>query len=73
MSQLLTLIQDLLNEVNSLSGARDFHDPDTASSSGASHVPSQPLTIPSLRGTPSRDSGFPLDTRNTAGASRRVF
>ena len=49
VSQLLTVIQDLHNKLNSLSDARDFHDPETASISGASHVPSQPLTIPSPR------------------------
>ena len=72
MSQLLTLIQDSHNKVNSLSDARDFHDPETASISWSVHVPSQPLTIPSPRGMPSRDSGLPLDTRSTSGTSRKV-
>ena len=49
LSHLLTQLQD----------ARDFHDPDTASSSGGSHVPNQPLTTSSHRGMPSRDSGLP--------------
>ena len=40
VSQLLTQIQDLQNRVNSLS------DSETASSSGASLVPSQPLIFP---------------------------
>ena len=44
---------------------RFFYDPETASSSGASHVPSQLLNIPSPRGMRSRDSGLPHDTRNT--------
>ena len=44
---------------------RFFYDPETASSSGASHVPSQLLNIPSPRGMHSRDSGLPHDTRNT--------
>ena len=46
VSQLLTHMQDSQNWVNSLSDAREFRDPETASS-GASHVPSQLLTIPS--------------------------
>ena len=50
--------------MNSLSDAREFCDPETASSSGASHVPSQPLTFPSPRTVPCRDSGLPHDTRN---------
>ena len=50
MSQLLTQIQDLQNKVKSLSDARELYDPVTASSSGATHVPSQPSTIPSVPG-----------------------
>ena len=73
MSQLLTQIQDLQNKGNSLSDAREFYDPETARSSGASHVPGKPLTIPSPRTMPSRDSGLPHDTRNAMGASGNVF
>ena len=42
VSQLLTQIQDMQNKVNSLADAREFYYPETASSSGASHVPSHP-------------------------------
>ena len=73
MSQLLAHIQDLQNQVNSMSDAREFNDPDTASSSGASQVPSQHLTIPSSRGMPRRDSGLPPFTRNTLGTPGKVF
>ena len=38
--QLLTQIQDVQKEVNSLTDTRDFYDPETASSSGSSHAPS---------------------------------
>ena len=72
-SELLTQIHDLQNKVNSLSDAREFFDRDTASSSGASHVPSQPLIIPSPREVRSRDSGLPRDTRNIMGTSGNVF
>ena len=58
VSQLLTQIQDLQNNVNSVADAREFYDPETASSSGATHVPSQPCTIPSPRTMPCRDSGL---------------
>ena len=40
VSQLLTQIQDLQNKVDSLTDAREFYDPQPASKSGASHVPS---------------------------------
>ena len=70
VSQLLTQFQDLQNTVNSLSDAREcFYDPATARSSGASHVPSQPLIIPSPREVRSRDSGWPRDTRFIMGTS----
>ena len=72
VSQLLTRIQDWQNKANSLSDAREFYDPETASSSGASHVPSQPSTIPSPRTMPCRDSGLPHDTRKTTGTSGNV-
>ena len=56
---LLTVqIQELQDKVNSLNDSKGFSDPETASSSGLSHVPSQPMSIPSLRGTTSRDSGL---------------
>ena len=45
VSQLLTEIQDLQSKVNSVSDAREFYDPETSSSSGATHVPSKPLCI----------------------------
>ena len=70
---LWTKIQDFQNKVNFLSDARRFYDPETASSSGASHVPSQPLTIPSSRTMPCRDSGLPHNTRNIMGTSGSGF
>ena len=42
VSRLLTQIQDLQDKVNSLADARELYDPETASSSRASYVPSQP-------------------------------
>ena len=73
VSQLLTWMQDSQNRVNSLSDAGEFHDPETASSSGLSHVPSQPMSIPSPGGMASRDSCLPHDTRNSMGTSGNVF
>ena len=52
---------------------KEFYDLETASSSGLSHVLSQPKSIPSPRGMPSRDSGLPLDTRISVGTSGNVF
>ena len=41
VSQLLTQIRELQDKVDFLSDAREFHDPESGSSSGQSHVPNQ--------------------------------
>ena len=69
VSQLLAQMRESQNKVNSLSDAREFHDPETAGSSGASHVTGPPLTNPSYRTVPRRDSGLPPDTLNMMGIS----
>ena len=73
VNQLLAQSQDLQDRVNSLNDAREFYDPETASSSGVSHVPSQQLSIPSPRGMISSDSCLPHDTRDSLGTSGNVF
>ena len=50
----LELIQGLQNKVNSLSDAREFDDPESGSSSGATHVPDRTSTIPIQVPEPSR-------------------
>ena len=59
--------------VSSLNDAKEFHDPEHVSSSGFSHVPSQPMSIPSPRGMISRDSCVQPDTRNSLGTSGRAW
>ena len=54
VGQSLTQIQDLQKKINSLSDAREFYDPETASSSGATHVPGQ-----TLRYSESQDHALP--------------
>ena len=73
VSQLLTLIQEWKNKANSLSDSTRFDDPESGSSSEATHVPSQTSTIPSPRTMPRRDSGLPHDTRNITDTSGNVF
>ena len=73
VNQLLSQIQKLQDKVNALNEEKEFYDPETASSSGMSHVPSQFSRIPSPRGMLSRDSGLPLDTRNSMGTSGNIF
>ena len=62
VSRLLKQIQEL----------QDLHDPDTARSSGASHVPGQPVVFPSSRQMLGRDSGLPTTTLDTTGNSGNI-
>ena len=55
----------LQDKVTSLNDAREFYNPETASSSGVSHVPCQPLSIPNRRGLISRDSCLAAGFYNT--------
>ena len=59
--------------MNSLSDAREFYDPEVASSSGLHHVPSHPMRVPSARGMIRRDSCLPLHERNSLGTPGNVF
>ena len=65
--------QDLQDKVNSLNDSKEFHDPDTAGSSGLSHVPSELMSIPSPREMVSRDSCLQSDTPNFYGTSENVL
>ena len=73
VNQLVVQIQELQDKVYSLNDAREFYDPEAASSSGLSHVLSQPTSIPSPRGMMSRDACLPPKTRNSCGTSGNVF
>lgn len=50
LNQLTVQIQEVQDKANSLNESRGFHDPETASSSGLSHVPSHPMIVPSSSG-----------------------
>ena len=47
VNQLTVQIEEWQVKVNSLRDAKEFHDPETASTSGLSNVPSEPMSIPS--------------------------
>ena len=59
--------------MNSLSDAGRFYDPESGSSSGATHVPDQPSTILSSRTLPRCGSGLPRNTKNCTGIMGKVF
>ena len=51
----------------------NFNDPESGSSSGATHVPDRISTILSPRTLPRCDSGKPRDTLNGTGITRKIF
>ena len=73
VDHLMSEIQELQNKGNSLTDDREFNEFERSSSSGASHVPTRPLTIPSRSEKPSREPTMPNDTRNAMGISGNVF
>ena len=73
VSQMMAQIHDLQNKVNSFSDAREFYDPESGSSSGATHVPDQTSTILSSRTLPRCDSGSPRKTQNFTSIMGNVF
>ena len=56
-----------------MSDAREFHDPESGSSSGETHVPDQTSTFLSPRTLPRCDSGLPRDTQIGTGILGNVF
>ena len=73
VSQLLTQIRELQNNANSLSDARECSDPESGSSSGATHILDRTSTILSPRTLPRCDSRLPPDTLNGMRVAGNVF
>ena len=69
----MTQIRESQNKVNSLSYARELYDPESGSSSGATHVPEHTSAILSERTLPRCDSGLPRDTQNGPGITGNFF
>ena len=57
----------------SLVRCKRIYDPESGSSSGATHVPDQTSTILSSRTLPRCDSGLPRNTQNCSGVMGNVF
>ena len=69
----MTQIRKLQNKVNYLSDTREFHDLESGSSSGATHVLDQTSTIMSSRTLPRCDSGLPCGAQNGKVITENVF
>ena len=72
-SQMMAQIRDLHKNANSLSDAKEFYDPESGSSSRATHVPDRTSTIRSPKNLTRCDSGLPRDARNGTGITGNVF
>ena len=73
VSQFLIQIRELQDKVYFLSHAREFHDPESGSNSGQSHVPNQHRTMSSSMRRPSCASGVPRNTRDDMSIRGNVF
>ena len=72
VSQMMAQIQDF-HKVNSLSDAREFCDPESGSSSGATHVLDQTSTILSSRTFTALRFWIAANTQNCTGIMGNVF
>ena len=73
LSQLLIPIRELQRKVISLSDAREFYDPESGSSFGATHVPDETSNILCPRTLPRCDSGLPRNAQNCTDIMGNVF
>ena len=73
IQKLTSQLQEMQDQMNSMSGSGNFQEVESNFCGRLSHVPSQPAVIPSSRSTLSRDKRLPLDTWNQSGLQEKVF
>ena len=73
IQQLTSQLQQMQEQMNSMSDSGDFQDVESNYSGRLSHVSSQPVMIPSSRTLLSREKRLPLDTWNQSGVQENVF
>ena len=56
-------VRRLQEQLEFIKDSKEFHDPDSPSSSGSTHVPHQHRIASSSKIKPSREPGLPRDTR----------
>ena len=72
IQQLTSQLQQMQEEMNSMSDSGEFQDTESNYSARLSHVSNQPVMIPSSR-LLSRDKRLPLDTWNQSEVQENVF
>ena len=73
IQQLSSQLQEMQQQMNSVSDSGDFQDVESKFCGRLSHVSSQPVMIPSARSMLSRDKRLPHDTWNHSGLQEYVF
>ena len=73
IQQLTLQLQQMQEQMNSVSDSGDFEDVESYCSGRSCHVSSQPVMIPSSRSLLSRDKRLPLDTWDQSGLQENVF
>ena len=71
--KLFSQLQEMLEQMNSMSDSGQFQEVESNCSGTLSHVSSQFAVIPSSRSMLSRDKRLPLDTWKTSGLQENVF
>ena len=66
-------MQEMQEQMNSMSDSREFQEVESNHSGTVSHVPSQPAPIPSSLSMLSCDKLLPLDTWNVSGPQENAF
>ena len=73
IQKLTSQLQQLQEQMNSMSDSREFQELESNHSGRLSYVSSQLAMIPRSRSLLSRDKRLPLDTRNQSGVQENVF
>ena len=73
IQQLTFQLQQMHEQMNSMSSSGEFQDIESNYSGRLSHVSSQPVMIPGSRSLLSRDKRLPFDTWNQSGVQENVF
>ena len=71
--RLTSQLQEMQEQMNSMSDSQEFHEVEPNHSGRLSYVPSQPAAIPSSRSMLSRDKRLSFDTWSTSGLQENVF
>ena len=73
IQRLTSQMQEMQEQMNSMSDSGEFQEVETNHSGSLSHVSSQPVMIPSTCSMLSREKRLPVDTWNMSGPQENAF